>query len=86
MPNEWLDPLSDEVCMPNKRVRYGALAQEWCGVRLPLAVCRSAAGFYIGTCDPESGPVSRESVEYWPTEAAAQYALHNDLWTQREYP
>jgi hypothetical protein len=64
----------------------GQLAKEWCNKILPLTVCQSAAGWYIGTFDPQQGPVSRESVEYWPTEAAARYAMQNDLWTQRVYP
>jgi hypothetical protein len=64
----------------------GQLAKQWCGADLPLTVCRSAAGWYIGTFDSEQGPVSRESVEYWPTKEGALYALNNDLWTQREYP
>ena len=65
----------------------GLLAREYCGLRLPLQVLRSAAGHYIGTFD-ESGPVSRESVEYWPTREAAQAALEagGDAWTQREEP
>jgi hypothetical protein len=46
-------------------VRSGALALAWTGKRLPLQVLRSAAGHYIGTQDDE-GPVSRESVEYFP--------------------
>jgi len=55
-----------------------------CG--LPLQVLKSAAGFYIGTAD-EMGPMSRDSVEYWPTEDQAQTALDagRDAWTQREH-
>ena len=53
-------------------VRSGALA--WTGKRLPLQVLRSAAGHYIGKQDDE-GPVSRESVEYFPNHLAAQRAL-----------
>ena len=33
------------------------------GQALPLQVCFSRAGYYLGTHD-ENGPVSRESVEY----------------------
>jgi len=47
-------------------VRSGALALAYTGKRLPLQVLRSAAGHYIGTHDDE-GPVSRESVEYFPS-------------------
>lgn len=55
------------------------------GVRLPLIVMESARGFYLGTMDAE-GPVSRESVEYWPSKEAAQAALdgvEGQDWTQR---
>ncbi len=68
-------------------VRSGALALAlaWTGKRLPLQVLRSAAGHYIGTQDDE-GPVSRESVEYFPTHLAAQRALGTHAWTQRAHP
>ncbi|EKY3918149.1 hypothetical protein RCI35_002019 [Enterobacter hormaechei] len=46
--------------------RIGHLALFWVGKRLPLRVLRSAAGYYIGTTD-EEGPVSRESIEYFPS-------------------
>ena len=55
------------------------------GYRLQLQVLSSNAGFYLGTFD-EEGPVSRESLEYFPTELAAQDALENGTWTQREHP
>ena len=65
----------------------GKLAFDIMGIRLPLEVLRSARGFYLGTYN-ESGPVSRESAEYWPTEDAAQKALDTgpDAWTQRDHP
>ena len=66
-------------------VRSGALALAWTGKRLPLQVLRSAAGHYIGTQDDE-GPVSRESVEYFPSHEAARHALETSAWTQRQYP
>lgn len=65
----------------------GKLARE-AGYRLPLCVLRSAAGYYLGTFD-EEGPVSRESVEFWPTEAEAFAALQDTSgrsWIQREAP
>ena len=65
--------------------RSGALALAYTGKRLPLQVLRSAAGHYIGTHDDE-GPVSRESVEYFPTHLAAQRALDTHAWTQRAHP
>lgn len=70
---------------PTTSCKAGELAFEICGKRLPLQVLSSAAGFYLGTSD-EMGPCSRESVEYWPTEVAAQGALDNGSWTQKLYP
>lgn len=52
------------------------------GQALPLQVCFSRAGYYLGTQD-ELGPVSRESIEYWPTRTAADEALSTGHWTQR---
>lgn len=44
-----------------------------CGVRLVLRVCRSFAGYYLGTqCD--CGPYSRES-DYFETREEAEAAL-----------
>lgn len=65
----------------------GKLAFDIMGIRLPLEVLRSARGFYLGTYN-ESGPVSRESAEYWPTETDARKALDTgpDAWTQRDHP
>jgi hypothetical protein len=62
----------------------GSLALASVGKRLPLQVLRSAAGHYIGTFD--DGPVSRESVEYFPTREAARHALETGAWTQRQHP
>ena len=60
-----------------------ALAATW--AKLPLQVCSSRAGFYLGTYDDE-GPCSRESVQYWPTKALAEQALATGMWTQRLAP
>lgn len=65
--------------------RFGVLALCYCGQRLPLQVLRSAAGYYLGT-DDGTEPVSRESVEYFPTHAAAQLTLDSHTWTQRSAP
>lgn len=65
--------------------KTGHLAFEFCGKRLPLQVMSSAAGHYLGTCN-EEGPCSRESVEYWPSQAAAQSALDSGTWSQKPYP
>jgi len=62
----------------------GQLALTWCKKRLPLQVMKSHAGHYLGTCD-DDGPCSRES-EYFRSAAAAQSALDNGTWTQRDEP
>ena len=64
-------------------MRIGLLAAD-AGYRLPLEVLQSAAGFYLGTADQE-GPVSRESVEYFPTREAAVQALETGQWNQRDH-
>lgn len=46
---------------------------EDCGYTLPLTVCRSAAGYYVGT-QCSCGPYSRES-GYYGTSKEAQEAL-----------
>lgn len=63
----------------------GQLAQTHLGEHLPLQVLHSPAGYYIGTADSD-GPASRESVEYFPTQAAASQALQTGAWTQRTTP
>jgi hypothetical protein len=65
-------------------VVFGKLAQA-CGRNLPLTVCESRAGFYLGTHD-EEGPYSRESVEYWRNRKEADSALQLGRWTQRREP
>lgn len=66
-------------------MQCGYLAKKYSQVSLELTVLKSAAGFYIGTCD-ELGPVSRESVEYYPTLDQAAEALFCSTWTQRTNP
>ena len=61
----------------------GQLASE-AGYRLPLQALQSANGFYLGTRD-EEGPVTRESVEYFPSRDAAEEALATGDWTQRTH-
>ena len=62
----------------------GSMALVYAGKRLPLQVLRCASGYYLGTFD--DGPVSRESVEYFPTHDAASHALKTGAWTQRTHP
>lgn len=63
----------------------GLLAKAYCNKHLPLTVLQSARGFYIGTAS-EDGPCSRESVQYWPSQDAADQALATGMWTQRSEP
>lgn len=56
------------------------------GFGRPFEVLKSSAGFYIGTLDPELGPISRESVEYYSSQCKAQQALDLGTWTQRLTP
>lgn len=60
----------------------GKLASE-SGVRLPLQVLQSAAGYYLGTFTDE-GPYTRESAEYWPTREVAEARMTSGNWTQRD--
>jgi hypothetical protein len=64
----------------------GHLARTFGNKKLPIEVLESGAGFYLGTMDPEEGPFTRESVEYWPTKAAAENALGTGEWNQRVEP
>ncbi len=69
----------------SQQASFGHLALIYAGKHLPLQVLHSAAGHYIGTRDIE-GPVSRESVEYFRSSAAAQRALDRGGWTQLPTP
>lgn len=55
-----------------------------------VQVLQSAAGWYVGTTFTEEEgyetPGSRESEEYYATQAEAQAALDNDTFTQRAHP
>ncbi|CAD5366590.1 hypothetical protein RA210_U10401 [Rubrivivax sp. A210] len=73
-----------EVKAPGKPI--GHLAMRFCGKSLPLTVCKSQRGFYLGTWDDNEGPCSRESAEYWLKEAEAATALATGRWTQRQEP
>ena len=53
-----------------------------CSTKLPLRVCKSAAGWYIGYFCPNCGPYGRES-SYYPSEGSAQIALEMELVDQR---
>lgn len=63
----------------------GYLAMKYGGLNLPIQVCESGAGFYIGTKN-DSSPFSRESVEYFGSEDEAVKAIKCGSWTQRQEP
>lgn len=56
------------------------------GKAFPLQVCKSRAGYFIGTNDEDGLPYSRESAEYWPKADQAESALVHGRWTQRLEP
>lgn len=64
-------------------VQFGALART-CGKEYPMEILQSAAGFYLGTYS-DSGPFTRESMQYWPTREKAKKAWDSGRWTQRTY-
>ena len=67
--------------------KYGYLALEHLGEKLPISVYYSRAGFYLGTISSNDiEPGTRESVEYWPTSDLAQMALESGNWQQRLQP
>lgn len=78
-------PLILETELMLKKSSFGIMASQICGLKLPLEVLSSHAGFYIGT-STEIGSCSRESVEYWATDTKAYEALKNHIWTQRLHP
>ena len=67
--------------LPGETIRAGANPVCDCGVAFTFEVLESPAGYYVGTrchnpgCDDCGIPYTRES-HYYPTEAAAQYALN----------
>ncbi|WP_263769623.1 hypothetical protein [Propionivibrio soli] len=63
------------------RRTIGQVARAY-GACLTVEVLESAEGFYIGTREDDL-PFSRESVEYYPSRAVAERALHGGTWTQR---
>ena len=55
-----------------------------CGANMPVKVCMSGAGFYIGQWCNNCGPWNRLSYDYYPTQEAAQTLLDNDTWKRRD--
>jgi hypothetical protein len=63
--------------------KFGYLTHAATHLLLPNQICKSAAGFYIGTVMPDTDPGARESVEYWTRRADAEQSLTARRWTQR---
>jgi hypothetical protein len=65
---------------------YGLLAAAFEKRQLALEVCKGPASwsrpYYLGTQE-DGAPVTRESVERWPTREKAERALMSGDWTQR---
>lgn len=64
--------------------RCGVLAM-LSGRALPIRVCKSPAGYFIGTIAECGLPFSRESAEYFSTRARADDAFDSGDWTQRTH-
>ncbi|WP_353618367.1 hypothetical protein [Paracidovorax avenae] len=80
----WNDLMTQSQTVATTEVaqqQFGLMAEQY-GERFPLEVCRSQAGFYLGTYS-DSGPFTRESVEYWRKREQAEKALATGNWTQR---
>lgn len=66
---------------PRQRHGFGLVAHAF-GACLRVEVLEGMEGFYIGTRE-DGLPFTRESVEYFPSRAAAERALVRGAWTQR---
>jgi hypothetical protein len=64
--------------------KIGYLASEFGRYFIPIEVCKSAAGYYIGTLTDDGCPFTRESEEYWPTWTEANNAMKSGAFTQRK--
>jgi len=71
--------LPDGIKISSQALRYEGRERQ-------LEVMQSRAGYYIGTSCDDGGPNTRDSVEYFPTEEAAQEALDNNTFTPRLHP
>ena len=73
-----------QMTIINHNIRGIVAAQS--GFLLPIRVLSSRAGYYIGTFSETHGAISRESVEYYPTQRLAEEAFRKGTWTQRKHP
>ena len=62
------------MALPGEILGAKLHAQCDCGEIIPLGLCRSVPGFYLGYVCPKCGPYSRETA-YYSTERQIQNAL-----------
>jgi len=55
------------------------------GFALTLEPLEANGRWYLGTFCAEEGPISRESVEYFPSQEAAAQAMATGEWSQRDH-
>jgi hypothetical protein len=55
-----------------------------CGEKMPVKVCLSGAGYYIGQWCNQCGPFNRLSVDYYGTKQLAQESLDSGKWRRRD--
>jgi len=55
-----------------------------CGRDMPVKVCVSAAGYYIGQYCTMCGPYNRLSYDYYRTSDEAQELLNTGKWKPRD--
>lgn len=58
----------------------------WAHPSLPVQVCRSAAGYYIGQLSKDGSPYSRLSAHYYQLSANAHEDLIFNTWIRKEQP
>lgn len=63
--------------------KHGILAERSGYGQLELRVLHSSAGYYIGTLSEDGCPISRESINYYPSFDEAKKDLDNNTWIQK---
>ena len=62
------------MAVDGELIGLGSITCEDCDTELPLQVCHSNAGYYLGHYCPKCGPYSRET-DYFPTREKAETEL-----------
>lgn len=65
------------MALPGELLGTGTITCDLCGAELPLKVCQSGAGYYLGHFCNQCGPYSRES-GYFRTREEAKRALQSE--------